>query len=100
MIFFGSLFKKSGAGLVPSLEDTRLGFSSSYESGPNGTPDNLLASTGGGIGLTDFLRIVCWGLGLVPRGSGLVRGSGDMPRDLVAGGSGSLWYAIARRSYF
>lgn len=42
MIFFGSSSKKSGDGLAPSLDETRLGFNASYESGPKGISDFLL----------------------------------------------------------
>jgi hypothetical protein len=44
---------------VADLEPARLGFKALYESGPNGTPDSLLASGGGpGDGLSDFLVVV------------------------------------------
>jgi hypothetical protein len=42
MIFFGSSSIKSGEGLVPFLDETRLGLRASYESGPNGISDFLL----------------------------------------------------------
>ena len=40
------------------------GFSSLYESGPNGTPESRRSSEGGGRGLIDLRLIVWLGLGL------------------------------------
>ena len=45
-------------------DDAMTGFSSLYESGPNGTPESRRSSDGGGRGLIDFRRIVWLGLGL------------------------------------
>jgi len=67
------------------VEPVRLGFRALYESGPNGTPDNLLLSGDSGAGLTDFRAVD--------------RGSGDIALGFTIGAVVAVAKRLCRSSY-